>query len=113
MVHSPPSRLCEQEAIDDLVENRAVAVDVDGGIPCLLKDEPENEGKHHPGDRIRIETGDKMPLLLTFAYEVSDLLTLGDSVAHDGRHAVTSQGLGPNLNGNPTPLLLDWVGEPV
>src|ERR1039458_3340820 len=82
MVHSPPSRPCEQEAIDHLVENRSVAVDIDGVIPCLLKHKAENEGVHHPGDRVRIETCDKMPLLLAFTYEVSDLLTLADSVAH-------------------------------
>jgi hypothetical protein len=113
MVHSPPSRPGEQEAIDHLVENRSVAVDIDGVIPCLLKHKAENEGEHHPGDRVRIETCDKMPQLLAFTYEVSDLLTLADSVTHDGRHAITSQGLGPHLNGNPPPFLFDWVGEPV
>ena len=88
-------------------------MDIDGWIPRLLEDEPENEGEHDSRYRVRIETGDKMPVPLALPQEFSELLTLADSVTNDGRHSVTAQGLGPHLNSYPPAPLLDWVGEPV
>ena len=66
----------EEKPVDHRVEHRAVAGDIQPGVPCLLEDKPEDEREHGPRQRISIDTGDEIPPVLALPNEVGDLVAL-------------------------------------
>jgi len=101
----------EEELIDHRVEHRAVASDIEDGVPGLLEDEPEDEREHDPGQRISINAGDQFPPVLAVTHEVGNLVALSHPVPHDGRHPFVAQGFGPYLNSDASTLLFERISQ--